>query len=183
MSRNTNAATNVIGGHRGVIKVEPMGEEDALQLLHTRVPFSDATRADAKKLVHKLEYIPLAITHAGAYIESRASTTTIATYLDLFRESESNQVHLLSRKELKDIRRDHSIRHAVIATWQISFQQIQATEPQAANLLALMSMFDQQGIPRWLLQGSTRQLDFEDALAPLLSLSFVRMEIGDQALT
>ncbi|KAH0045052.1 hypothetical protein KCU78_g285, partial [Aureobasidium melanogenum] len=111
-SRNTDAATNVIGGHRGVIKVEPMGEEDALQLLRTRVPFSDATRADAKKLVHKLEYIPLAITHAGAYIESRASTTTIATYLDLFRESETNQVHLLSRKELKDIRRDHSIRHA-----------------------------------------------------------------------
>ncbi|KAG9940593.1 fumarate reductase/succinate dehydrogenase flavoprotein, partial [Aureobasidium melanogenum] len=100
---NTNAATNVIGGHRGVIKVEPMGEEDALQLLHTRVPFSDATRADAKKLVHKLEYIPLAITHAGAYIESRASTTTIATYLDLFRESESNQHPACGNRNMANI--------------------------------------------------------------------------------
>ncbi|KAF1835737.1 hypothetical protein BDW02DRAFT_484246, partial [Decorospora gaudefroyi] len=181
-SRNTVAATNLVGGHGDVVEVEPMGEEDALALLHTRVPFGEASRADAKALVYVLERIPLAITHAAAYIKTRGSTTTIATYLELFRESEANQVHLLSRKEWKDIRRDHSIRHAVIATWQISFKHIQATEPQAADLLALMSMFDKQGIPRWLLQGTTRQLDFEDALAPLLSFSFVRTEVGEEAL-
>jgi hypothetical protein len=181
-SRNTVAATNLVGGHGGVVEVEPIGEEDALTLLHTRVPFGEATRVDAKALVHALERIPLAITHAAAYIKTRASTTTIATYLDLFHESEANQVHLLSRKEWKDIRRDHSIRHAVIATWQISFQHIQATEPQAADLLALMSMFDKQGIPRWLLQGTTPQLDFNDALAPLLSFSFVKTEVGEEAL-
>ncbi|CAN9242610.1 unnamed protein product [Alternaria alternata] len=98
------------------------------------------------------------------------------------RRSEANQVHLLSRKEWKDIRRDHSIRDAVIATWQISFQHIQATERSAADLLALMSMFDKQGIPRWLLQGTTGQLDFDDALAPLLSFSLVKTEVGEQAL-
>ena len=181
-SRNTVAATNLVGGHGGVVEVEPMGEEDALALLHTRVPFGEATRADAKALVHALERIPLAITHAAAYIKTRASTTTISTYLKLFHKSEANQVHLLSRKEWKDIRRDHSIRHAVIATWQISFQHMQATEPQAADLLALMSMFDKQGIPRWLLQGTTSQLDFDDALAPLLSFSLVKTEVGEQAL-
>jgi len=180
--RNTVAATNLAGGHGGVVEVEPMGEEDALQLLHTRVPFAEATRADAKALVHALERIPLAIIHAAAYIKTRASTTTIATYLNLFRESEASQVHLLSRKEWKDIQHDHSIRHAVIATWQISFQHIQATVRSAADLLALMSMFDKQGIPRWLLQGTTGQLDFNDALAPLLSFSFVKTEVGEQAL-
>ena len=182
-SRNTVAATNLVGGHGSIIKVEPMEEEDALTLLHTRVPFGEASRADAKALVHALERIPLAITHAAAYIKTRASTTTIATYLDLFRESEANQVHLLSRKEWKDIRRDHSIRDAVIATWQISFQHIQAAEPQAADLLALMSMYDKQGIPRWLLQqANASELDFDDALAPLLSFSLVKTEIGAQAL-
>ncbi len=181
-SRNKTAATNLVGGHGAVVQVEPMGEEDALALLHTRVPFGETGRADAKALVHALERIPLAITHAGAYIKTRASTTTISTYLELFRESEANQVHLLSKKEWKDIRRDHSIRHAVIATWQISFKHIQKTEPSAADLLALMSMFDKQGIPRWLLQGTTSQLDFDDALAPLLSFSFVRTEVGEQAL-
>jgi tetratricopeptide (TPR) repeat protein len=183
-SRNTIAATNLVGGHGDVVQVEPMGEEEALALLHTRVPFGESGRADAKALVHALEGIPLAITHAAAYIKTRASTTTISTYLELFRESEANQVHLLSRKEWKDIRRDHSIRHAVIATWQISFQRIQETERSAADLLALMSMYDKQGVPRWLLQQTnTSQLDFDDALAPLLSFSLVRTEIGAQALT
>jgi tetratricopeptide (TPR) repeat protein len=148
------------------------------------VPFGESGRADAKALVHALEGIPLAITHAAASIKTRASTTTISAYLELFRESEANQVHLLSRKEWKDIRRDHSIRHAVIATWQISFQHLQETEPSAADLLALVSMYDKQGVPRWLIQqANTSQLDFDDALAPLLSFSLLRTEIGAQALT
>jgi tetratricopeptide (TPR) repeat protein len=183
-SRNTMAATNLVGGHGDVVQVEPMGEDEALALLHTRVPFDEASRGDAKALVDALEGIPLAITHAAAYIKTRASTTTISTYLELFRKSEANQVHLLSRKEWKDIRRDHSIRQPVIATWQISFQHIQRTEPWAADLLALMSMYDKQGIPRWLLQqANASQLDFNDALACLLSFSLVRTEVGAQALT
>jgi tetratricopeptide (TPR) repeat protein len=183
-SRNNMAATNLVGEHGDVVQVEPMGEDEALALLHTRVPFGESSRADAQALVHALEGIPLAITHAAAYIKTRVSTTTISTYLKLFRESEANQVHLLSRKEWKDIRRDHSIRQPVIATWQISFKHIQTTEPSAADLLALMSMYDKQGIPRWLLQQvNTSQLDFNDALAPLLSFSLVRTEIGAQALT
>ena len=155
-SRNNVAATNLIGGHGDVVQVEPMGEDEALALLHTRVPFDGSSRADAKALVHVLERIPLAITHAAAYIKTRASITTISTYLELFRESEANQVRLLSRKEWKDIRRDHSIRDAVITTWQISFEHIRKTERSAADLLALMSMFDKQGIPRWLDRKSTR---------------------------
>ncbi|KAF2478343.1 uncharacterized protein BDR25DRAFT_321365 [Lindgomyces ingoldianus] len=44
-----------------------------------------------------------------------------------------------------------------------------------------MSMFDKQGIPKSLLQYDTNQLDFDDALAPLLSFSLVRVEIGKQS--
>ena len=51
----------------------------------------------------------------------------------------------------------------------------------AANLLALMSIFDKQEIPRWLLQGTTSHLDFDDALALLLSFSLVQTEVGQQA--
>lgn len=157
-----------------------MGEEDALALFHTRVPFGEPDRADAEALVYAIERIPLAITHAAAYIKKRATTTTIASYLELFRESEANQVHRLSKKEWKDIRRDHSIRQPVTATWQISFEHIQAMERSAADLLALMSMFDKQGIPRWRVQGTRGELEFEDALAPLLRFSFVRIEVAQR---
>ena len=146
-SRNRIAAINLVGTYGSIVQVEPMDEEGALALLNTRVPFSEFSKADAKALVQALERIPLAIAHAAAYINTRAPMTTMSDYLELFRKSEANQVRLLDKKGLKDFRRDRSIRHAVIATWQISFTQIQKTEQSATDLLALMSMFDRQGVP------------------------------------
>ncbi|KAF5235111.1 hypothetical protein FAUST_7283 [Fusarium austroamericanum] len=179
-SRNKIAAINLVGSHRHILQVEPMDEEDALALLNTRVPFTECNKADAKALVWVLECIPLAITHAAAYIKARARMT-VPNYLRLFKESEANQVRLLGKKELQDLRRDNSIRHAVIATWQMSFTQIQRTDQSAADLLALMSMFDRQGIPISLLRSGASQLDIDDALEPLLDFSLVREEIGKQS--
>ncbi|KAI9685382.1 MAG: hypothetical protein M1822_004513 [Bathelium mastoideum] len=181
-SRNRTAAFNLVGDYGDIVQVEPMEEEDALALLQTKVPIDESSRADATALVNALEGVPLAITHAAAYIKMRASTTSVSTYRKLFRESEANQVHLLSNKKWKDLRRHHSARDAVIVTWQISFDQIRKTDLKAADLLALMSMFDKQGIPRSLLGNNTSQLDFDDALMPLLSFSLVRAEIGKQTL-
>ncbi|OAL45799.1 hypothetical protein IQ07DRAFT_519198, partial [Pyrenochaeta sp. DS3sAY3a] len=53
----------------------------------------------AKALVHVLKRILLAILHAAAYIKTRASLTSISSYLRLFLKSGANEVHLLSRKE------------------------------------------------------------------------------------
>lgn len=179
-SRNRTAAINLVGSG-SIIPVKPMDEEEALALLNTRVPFSESSKADAKALVKALEYIPLAITHAAAYINARAPMTTIADYLKLFHQGQANQIRLLDQNSFKDLRRDHSIRQAVIATWQISFNQIQRTEPSAADLLALMSMFDRQEIPISLLREDDDQLDFDDALMPLLSFSLIQAEIGKQS--
>jgi hypothetical protein len=63
------AATNLVSRHGDVVQVDPIGEDEALALLHTRVPFDEASRADAKALMHALESIPLAITYAVAYIK------------------------------------------------------------------------------------------------------------------
>ncbi|KAF2195869.1 hypothetical protein K469DRAFT_20120 [Zopfia rhizophila CBS 207.26] len=89
-SRNKTAAINLVGTHGSIVQVEPMNEEDALALLQTRAPFSESSKADATALVQALERIPLAITHAAAYIKTRAPMTTMSGYLDLFRESEAN---------------------------------------------------------------------------------------------
>ncbi|TVY62681.1 Nephrocystin-3 [Fusarium oxysporum f. sp. cubense] len=180
-SKNRTAAMNLVGPCGRILQVEPMDEEDALALLNARVPFSESNKADAKTLVQALECIPLAITHAAAYIKARAPMITMSDYLRLFRESEANQMRLLGKEGLQDLRRDNSIRHPVSVTWQISFTQIQKTEQSAVDLLALMSMFDRQGIPISLLRNGISQVDFQDALEPLLSFSLVRVEIGMQS--
>ena len=150
-SRNLLAAINLVGMQDNVIPVEPMNEEDALALLQTRFSVSKSSEHDARALVQALEYIPLAIVQAAAYIRVREPRITVSTYLDLFSESEANQAHLLKNEDIRDLRRDAGIRHAVITTWQISFEQIRRTRPAAIDLLALMSMFDRQGIPENLL--------------------------------
>jgi tetratricopeptide (TPR) repeat protein len=181
-SRNSTAAMNLVGVYYNVIRVEPMDEGDALALLKTRVPFGEPSESEAKALVQALECIPLAITHAAAYIRMRQQRVTISTYLQLFRESAANQANLLSNEDVRDdLRRDHSIRHAVITTWQISFNQIRKTRSAATDLLALISVFDRQGIPEYLLHDNTDRLQFEDAIAPLISFALIRAQVGQRS--
>ncbi|RDW63751.1 hypothetical protein BP6252_11296 [Coleophoma cylindrospora] len=179
-SRNSMAATNLVDTFGKLISVEPMEEADSIELFKTKIPRDKSSESDLKELAQALEGIPLAITHAAAYIRSRPRIT-VSVYLRLFRESEVNQANLLENNEMKDLRRDHSIRHAVITTWQISFDQIQRTKTEAADLLAFMSMFDRQGIPEWLLLNHVDQLQFEDAIALLIGFSLVREQAGGRA--
>ncbi|KAK6362595.1 hypothetical protein TWF730_000052 [Orbilia blumenaviensis] len=176
-SRNSLAAKNLVDTFGESIQVEPMEEADSLEMFKTKISGDVSSESDLKELVHLLEGIPLAITHAAAYIRSKPRVT-VSTYLRLFKESENNQVRLLDCNEMKDLRRDHSIRHAVAKTWQISFHQIKEMKTEAADMLALMSMFNRQGIPEKLLIKDMDQLQFEDAISPLLNFSLIREQAG-----
>ena len=180
-SRNLTTAMNLVGTHSRIVQVEPMDEAEALALLKTRVSFDGSFESDALALVRALEYIPLAITHVGAYIQARKPRTNISTCLQFFLESEDNQVSLLNDGDSKDIRQDSSKRHAVIVTWQISFDQIRMTRPAAADLLSLMSMFDRQEIPDCLLRDESNQLAFGNAMASLVAFSLVRPQADKQS--
>jgi Tfp pilus assembly protein PilF len=180
-SRNRMAVQNLVGSQSNLVLVEPMGADDAVALLRTCIHGDQSSETEKRELVKALEYIPLAISQAGAYIASRSPRMTVSTYLELFRQSESSQEHLLNYDGAKDLRRDRSIRHSVITTWQISFDQIRSTCPAATDLLALMSMFDRQGIPEDLVNQHKDRLEFEDAMAPLMSFSLIRTEIGEQS--
>ncbi|KAJ5917518.1 hypothetical protein N7466_011072 [Penicillium verhagenii] len=180
-SRNGLAARNLVGSDGHMIKVHPMNEEESLNLLRIRVPDSHSSVEDEKALVCVLENIPLAITQAAAYIANRLPLLTVSAYLQLFHESQSKQTRLLQNEDFTDLRRDPSSRFAVITTWQLSFEKIREERPAATDLLALMSMFDRQGIPEELVRDSEQdELDFHDALAPLLSYSLIRVEMNER---
>src|SRR5436190_6795537 len=115
------------------------------------------------------------------YIRMRLPRMTIPTYLKLLQESEANLVTLLNNQDVRDPRRDYSAQSWVTATWHVSFEQIRKTDPDAADLLALMSMFDRQGIPENLLQGNMSQLQFEETVAPLLHYSLIKEERGQKS--
>ncbi|OAF59451.2 hypothetical protein VC83_03958 [Pseudogymnoascus destructans] len=178
-SRTSTAANNLVDTFGKLVSVEPMKEKDSVDLFKTKIPVNKCSETDLVELTQALEGIPLAITHAAAYIRSRPRVT-VSIYLSLFQESESNQASLLNNNETTDLRRDHSIRHAVITTWQISFDQIQLTWPDSAKLLSLMAMFDRQGIPESILYNGRDRLQFEDAVAPLTSFSLIKVQSSKQ---
>lgn len=175
-SQNMAAAVRIVGTRHNVIKVDPMAEEDALILLKTRIPISGAFEDDARTLIGSLDGNPLAVIHAASYIAVSEPRITVSAYLQLFRESKEDQTHLINMREARDIQRDDGISDAVITTWQISFEQLRKTRLEAANMLLLMSMFDRQGIPEYLLYSGSKKLQLEDTMAPLTKFGLIKRQ-------
>jgi hypothetical protein len=113
---------------------------------------------DVAELAAALEFVPLAIVQAAAYISQRAPRCSVRQYLEEFKKSERKRTSLLNRDE-GQLRRDWEAKNSIIITWQISFDYIHQTRPSAADLLSLMSFFDRQGISEVLLRNRTEQGD------------------------
>jgi tetratricopeptide (TPR) repeat protein len=128
-----------------IVTIQPMVEELALVLLEGKLgPQADDTTA--KQLVAALEYMPLAVSQAAAYIKQRGPRSSIKRYLEAFENSEQSRTSLLT-VNLREHRRDTEATNSIISTWQISFEHIRQHRKSAADLLSLMSFFDNQGIP------------------------------------
>jgi tetratricopeptide (TPR) repeat protein len=180
-SRNQLAAFKLVGKRHNMIEINPMNEQDALEMLKAKISVDQSTECDAKRLLHDLGYIPLAISQAAAYINARTMRMTVAKYLAIFWENEANRTKLLN-EDSGDLRRDPGVPNAVITTWQISFDQVRNDRPSATELLSLMSVLDPRGIPEFLLsQGYNTVLEFEDALAPLIDFSLITTEMSRKA--
>ncbi|GAB7349483.1 hypothetical protein MBLNU459_g0195t1 [Dothideomycetes sp. NU459] len=153
-SRSEDVATQLTGHIRNVIKIGPMDEKEGMALLLKKLEGGACRKDDDTSnllLLQALDYMPLAITQAAAYINRRGPLGSVEKYVKLFRKSEKSRMSLLN-EVAGDLRRDDSAYNSIIVTWQISFEQINDARPSAANLLSLMSFFNRQGIPGFLLQ-------------------------------
>lgn len=176
-SRNRDAAFHLVNHEDCVLSVGNMEATEAIELLDKKLTIGKRL-TDKNLFAKELEYIPLAMTQATAYI-SRRTRTTITTYLSYLQGNQDDRLSLLT-KDIKDPRRPDEIPNSVLKTWQISFNQISETCPLAAKLLSRMSMYDKQHIPESLLRTGMNEssLDFEDALEILLGYSFTSQERG-----
>ncbi|KAF5512206.1 Kinesin light chain 3 [Colletotrichum aenigma] len=172
-----------------VYTVPTMEKEQALQLLQSKLGrnFNEAT---ALRLLRTLECIPLAVSQAAAYIHRRSPQVTVDSYLEEFHNSERRKDTLL-RSDRGDIQRYEGVSNSVVVTWQVTFEQIKREQPRAADLLSLMSYFQAQNIPVYMLHnyssgsigskesddehGETSSDDFEDDLDMLRGYSLVTM--------
>jgi len=153
-SRNRDLAVRLVGRHRSIIDLDVMSSTEAMALLETKLDSrSQGEHEEHSKLCEALEGFPLAISQAAAYINRMRPRMTIPRYMKLLEQSTSrtNNEHVLNG-DAGDSRRDRSAKNSIVTTWQISFDHIRGTFPSAAQLLSLMSFFNRQGIPDFVLQ-------------------------------
>jgi tetratricopeptide (TPR) repeat protein/transcriptional regulator with XRE-family HTH domain len=129
--------------------VEKMESRESMLLLLRRAKLLGAdepldntsrmTRAQAQRIAHELDGLPLALDQAGAYIEEVGCS--LAEYLAIY---EQRRLDLLKRQS-KLASADYP--YTVASTWSLSFEQVEQACPAAAELLRLCAFLDPDAIP------------------------------------
>ncbi|KAJ5533594.1 hypothetical protein N7494_010146 [Penicillium frequentans] len=146
-----------------IVQIDPMTQPEAVSLLDRMLgdQGKEPNRADVLKLAETLEYMPLAIEQAAAYIRRQFPLYSIQQYIRDFERSDDERLRLLAHEAGRHYR-DWEAKNSILVTWQLSFNQIRAENPSAAALLSLMSFFDRQAIPEALLHIQSTEHDQND---------------------
>jgi len=121
-------------------------------------------------LLQKLTYLSLAIVQAVVYINR--NQITLSQYVALLDDTEQNIINVLS-KEFEDKGRYENVKNPIATTWFISFEQICARDPLAAEYLSFMSCVDAKDIPQSLLPLAQSSVMAVDAIGTLSAYSFI----------
>ncbi|KAF7552766.1 hypothetical protein G7Z17_g4097 [Cylindrodendrum hubeiense] len=121
-TRNLEAGSRLTMGNPP-IGVGNMDESESVQLLRTRLGGIETSSEELSSLSSRLEYLPLALAQAAAFI--RENVIQVKDYLKLLDEGDHNLVALLSEE----------------------FETIERQNPLASQLLCLMCLLDRQDIP------------------------------------
>jgi tetratricopeptide (TPR) repeat protein len=158
---------------QGMIQVLEMDESLSIDLVRKTLDVEDIQKDDIRDLVALLDYLPLALVQAAAYIQE--NSLSVKKYISILKAGNRHVVELLS-ENFEAFGRDTEIPNAVAATWMISFDHIRRIRPRAAGLLSLMAFLDRLDIPQdFLLDQDEDPLDgaFVKACADLKAFSLI----------
>lgn len=182
-TRNMQVGSRLMKGKRP-IEVLKMDENESIQLLRQGLQQGDESTEDLLQLSSRLEFHPLALLQAVAFIQE--NFITVNDYLQLLEGSDEDLIDLLS-EDFGTVVGDSDTPRAVAQTWMLSFQQIEREYPFAGDLLSLMSLFDRQAIPLEFLKfysekkkraESNIRMQLVKALGVLKAFCFIRAEKG-----
>ena len=176
-TRDYTVADNISG--RNILSKVEMNPGEAMLLFTDHYPNADRDRESATLLLKELQYLPLAIVQAAAYLRQNRVLRP-SGYLQQFKATKINQRNLLS-KHFSDLRREPSSGSAgeetILATFAITFEQIRRRWSLAGSFLEIIACIDRQGIPADLLRESVPEgLDINatgEALSKLIDFALI----------
>ncbi|OCK87193.1 kinesin light chain [Cenococcum geophilum 1.58] len=169
-TRHQEVAVSLTGSD--VVELEKMDGKEAVDFLEKSLIRKDLLRDDAitTKLLVELDYLPLAIAQAAAYINT--NKTSISEYLRLLGSTEQDIISIMS-KEFRDSTRYKNTASAVATTWMVSFGQIRKYDAVAADLLAYICCIEWKAIPRSILPIVQPEARMMGAIGTLCAYQFV----------
>ncbi|KAL7939388.1 P-loop containing nucleoside triphosphate hydrolase protein [Trichoderma chlorosporum] len=154
------------------IMISELGKLEGFELMRKRLPETEPENL-IFELLEELDYIPLAITQAIAFMVKER--TTIQQYLERYRGNDISKERLLGRIFVDNAQPENTL-ESVAKTWRLSFESIRDSNQNAADLLCLINFFQHHGIPAILLQNSNEEGEsshFREAAAFLKAFSIV----------
>ena len=97
-----------------IVDVQPMDKPDAVTLLERKLGL-ESKGEDIGKLAESLEFIPIAIVQAAAYIRERAPRCSVEQYIEKFHKSDRAMISLLDY-EAGQLRRDTDAKNSMTMT-------------------------------------------------------------------
>ena len=167
-TRNGKVGYEFAAAH-DVLTLAGMNAEESVDLLSTRLSNSQSEEL-LKQLTQELGHIPLALVQAASFINQ--NDMTVENYLQLYHQSDSTKIQLLSNN-FEDEERHALSKNPIATTWSVSFRYIRKHDPQAADLLSFISMLANEGVPEFLLPHGTEPVNFEKAIGTLQAFSFI----------
>ncbi|KAK5049487.1 hypothetical protein LTR84_004416 [Exophiala bonariae] len=170
-TRSRHIASTLAG--RNVVELQEMSINEAEATFRSLLekPEILVNSQETQELLQRLTFLPLAIVQAASYLNK--NDESISVYLELLKQPEDNVVDLLS-EDFVDKGRYKGAKNPVATTWLISFNNIRARNPLAAEYLSFMSCLNEQNIPQSLLPLAPSVKDMVDAIGILRGYSFLR---------
>ena len=180
-SRDRKTAYGIVQRSQHIVEIPELSEDVAIEMLQKYAPKLDLGKHedDAKSLLDKLTYLPLAIVQAASYINQ--NNESLATYLSLLADQEKEVIDLLS-KYFEDDSRYRDTKNPVAMTWIISFEQIRVRDPLAAEFLSFIACVDSRDVPLSLLPPGLSRNKETNALGTLDAYSFIHKRQADSSL-
>ncbi|KAG5917963.1 hypothetical protein E4U42_007057 [Claviceps africana] len=144
-------------------------------LLQPQLQLMSDTKARSE-LLCSLEFLPLAIMQAVAYINQNGMS--IAEYTKLIKNHDVF-IDMLGQ-EFEDEGRCGGTKSSILRTWLASISQMGRTNPLAVEYLSLMACLCPWDIPQYLLAPSRSEKQGLDAIGLLTAYSLIKKRPGEQ---
>ena len=168
-TRDKTVGRNLANGREPIV-VLSMTPDEGKAMLRSRVP-NIQSEVDLDKIPVELEFVPLAISQAAAFIGQNCITPS--KYLELL---QANEAAILD-EGFYDWRRDPDAQNSVTRTWSLSFDLIRKQKPYAADIHSLMSVLDRQGLQKTLFyEENVEEAELVAAFGTLQAFSLITVD-------